>query len=184
MLSSIDSADFRSTAPMTKFAAYLGSCAFVLAFPALAADSSFIEKAAQGGMAEVEAGELAANKATNSDVRKFAMMMVKDHGAANQKLAQLAKSEGVPLPDTYGEAHRSQLKALQAVDGPRFDQAYMAQMVKAHEETVHLLKSEIASGQDPEIRAYAESMLPTVESHLREAYRLTGRENAPMPGPQ
>jgi len=169
---------------MTKSTAFFASCAFVLAFPAVAADSSFIEKAAQGGMAEVEAGELAANRATNPDVRKFALMMVNDHGAANQKLAQLAKSEGVQLPETYGEAHRSQLQALQAVDGPRFDQAYMAQMVKAHEETVHMLKSEIASGQDAEIKAYAQGMLPTVESHLREAYRLTGQEHAPMPGSQ
>jgi putative membrane protein len=167
---------------MTKSVAFIASCVLILAFPALAAESSFIEKAAQGGMAEVEAGELAANKATSSEVRKFALMMVKDHGAANQKLAQLAKSEGVPLPETYGESHRSQLKALQAADGPRFDQAYMAQMVKAHEETVHLLKSEMASGQDPEIKAYAAGMLPTVESHLREAYRLTGQEHAPMPG--
>ena len=167
---------------MTKSVAFFASCVFSLAFPALAADSSFIEKAAQGGMAEVEAGELAANKATSSEVRKFALMMVKDHGAANQKLAQLAKSEGIPLPETYGEAHRSQLKALQAADGARFDQAYMAQMVKAHEETVHLLKSEMASGQDPEIKAYAAGMLPTVESHLREAYRLTGQEHSPMPG--
>jgi len=159
----------------------MGSCIVAFAFPALAADSTFIEKAAQGGMAEVEAGELAANKATNSEVRKFALMMVKDHGAANQKLAQLAKSEGIPLPDTYGEAHRSQLQALQSVDGPRFDQAYMAQMVKAHEETVQLLKSEIASGQDPEIKAHAAATLPTVEAHLRAAYRLTGQEHAPTP---
>lgn len=166
---------------MTKSAAFLGTCALAFAVSAVAASSTFVERAAQGGMAEVEAGELAANKATNAEVRKFAMMMVKDHGAANQKLAQLAKSEGIPLPDTYGEAHRSQLKALQSVDGARFDQAYMAQMVKAHEETVQLLKSEIASGQDPEIKAYAAAMLPTVEAHLQEAYRLTGRENTPVP---
>jgi putative membrane protein len=166
---------------MKKSAAFLASCALACAFPAVAGDASFIEKAAQGGMAEVEAGELAANKATNSEVRKFALMMVKDHGAANQKLAQLAKSEGIPLPDSYGETHRSQLQALQAIDGPRFDQAYMAQMVKAHEQTVQLLKSEIASGQDPEIKAHASAMLPTVEAHLREAYRLTGQEHAPIP---
>ena len=166
---------------MTKSAAFVASSVLVFACPALAGEANFIVKAAQGGMAEVEAGELAANKATNSEVRKFALMMVKDHGAANQKLAALAKSEGIPWPETYGEAHRSQLKALQAVNGPRFDQAYMAQMVKAHEETVQLLKSEIATGQDPEIRDHAAAMLPTVEMHLREAYRLTGRDYAPMP---
>jgi putative membrane protein len=149
-----------------------------------AADEQFVEKAAQGGMAEVEAGQMAATKATSPAVRHYGMMMVEDHTAANRKLAELAKSKGMKLPETYGEQHRASLKALQSAMGGRFDQAYLAQMVKDHEQTVQLLKSEIASGQDPDIKAYAQSVLPTVEMHLKEAYRLTGQAPAagsPMP---
>ena len=151
----------------------------VLAFPALADDKSFIEKAAQGGMAEVEAGELAANKATNQEVRQFGMTMAKEHGAANQKLADLAKSKGIELPDSMGEKHMETLEALQATNGPRFDAKYMEEMVKKHEATVQLLKDEIASGQDAAVKAFAQEMLPTVESHLKEARRLTGKQAAP-----
>ena len=147
-----------------------------LAMTAWAGDPAFIEKAAQGGIAEVAAGQLASSKATNVDVRNFGAMMVRDHGAANEKLAVLAKSEGVTMPDAYGEEHAAMLKTLEAADGTSFDQTYMSHMVEAHEKTVQLMKSEITTGQDPEVRAYAESALPTVEKHLREARRITGQE--------
>jgi putative membrane protein len=145
---------------------------------AQADDASFYDKAAKGGMAEVMAGKLAARKATNGEVRDFGAMMVKDHGAANQKLADIAKSKSIKLPETAGEEHLAQYKSLQSQQGARFDAAYLDAQVKAHEETVQLLKAEIASGQDTEAKAFAQEILPTVEAHLREAKRLTGEPEA------
>ncbi len=121
----------------------------LLAFAGAANAPTFLAKAAQGGMAEVAAGELAASKATNPEVREFGTMMVRDHGAAIQKVAALAKSKGVPLPETAGDAHMATLQSLRAIEGASFDRAYVAQMVKAHENTLQMLKSEIASGRTP-----------------------------------
>jgi putative membrane protein len=63
------------------------------------ADRDFIMKAADGGRAEVELGQLAVSKASNSDVKAFAQRMVDDHGKANNELMQLAQTKGVTLPD-------------------------------------------------------------------------------------
>jgi putative membrane protein len=41
--------------------------------------SKFMVKAANGGMMEVELGNLAKEKATNASVKEFAAMIVKDH---------------------------------------------------------------------------------------------------------
>src|SRR5207237_946016 len=53
---------------------------------AVATDRTFVTNAAEGGMAEVELGQLATNKATNPDVKQFAQRMVTDHGKANDEL--------------------------------------------------------------------------------------------------
>jgi putative membrane protein len=170
---------------MKVLATFLALSLTILAFGALSEDdSAFIEKASRGGIAEVEASELAANKATNQQVRAFAMMLVKDHSAANKKLADIAKSKGMQQPAMMSDDQQATLEALQAADGARFDQAYMAQMVKSHEESVQLLKSEIESGQDPATKAYAQEVLPTVEGHLRKAYELTGQEGKAATMPQ
>ena len=76
-------------------------------------------------------------------------MMAEQHGQALDKIKSVAKSKNVTLPTAPSKAQMDTYKALQAKEGARFDAEYVAAMVKAHEETVSLLKSEIASGQDP-----------------------------------
>ena len=139
-------------------------------------DHAFFEKAAQGGMTDFRAGKLAQTKGTTDPVRKFGAMMVEDHGAANEKLAALAKAKGITLPTAPNEKQAESLKELQAKDGARFDPEYIAFMIRIHEDSAQLLKSEIATGRDADAKAFAQELLPTVESHLREAYRLAGKD--------
>ena len=79
-------------------------------------DQHFIKEAADGGMAEVELGQLAADKASRPEVKEFAQRMVKDHSQANDQLKQIAMQKGVTLPsapskkneatkDKIGRAH-------------------------------------------------------------------------------
>src|SRR6476659_6762106 len=63
-----------------------------------AADRTFVMEAARGGMAEVEMGRLAVNKASNADVKQFGQRMVDDHGKANDELKGLASRKNVTLP--------------------------------------------------------------------------------------
>ncbi len=159
---------------MRAVASFLAVTLTVAAFAAFPEDSTFLETLAEGGKAEVEAGQIAANKGASNDVRAFGLMMVKDHGAANKKIATLAKAKGLALPTAIAPDKAKMLKKLQSAEGARFDQEYLAHMVPAHEKTRELLKSEIASAESPDTKALAQELLPTVEAHLREAYRLTG----------
>lgn len=145
------------------------------AFATRADDASFLATLAQGNRAEIEAGELAGNRASTDVVRDFGMMLVKDHGAALAKVRSLAESKNVDLPDALGDEKNAMLDRLRKEGASRFDSTFMAEMVKAHEKTVSLLKDQVASGSG-ETQALARQLLPTVQSHLREAYRLTGQE--------
>src|SRR4051794_35823757 len=49
-------------------------------------DKTFVKKAAQGGLAEVELGRLATERAASPDVKKFGQRMVDDHSKANDQL--------------------------------------------------------------------------------------------------
>jgi putative membrane protein len=130
-------------------------------------DESFYKSAAQGGMAEVELGNLAAQKSDNPKVKDFAAMMVKDHSAANEKLRTLASSKDISLPTSAGAANTVTKGKLEVLKGESFDKSYIKSQVKAHVDTVSLLKKEIASGQDSDAKAFARSILPTVEAHLK-----------------
>jgi putative membrane protein len=130
-------------------------------------DASFYKHAAQGGIAEVEAGNLAQQKSTNEKVKDFAAMMVKDHTAANNKLKALADSKNVSLPSSSSVGQMATKAKLEVLSGQTFDRSYIKGQIKAHEDTVGLFQKEIASGKDPDAKAFAKEILPTVRAHLK-----------------
>jgi putative membrane protein len=130
-------------------------------------DASFYKAAAQGGLSEVDLATLAQERSTDPKVKDFAAMMVKDHSAANEKLEALASSKNVSLPSSGGAAERATKTQLEALSGAAFDKSYIKSQLKAHTDTVALLKKEISTGQDAQAREFAQSILPTVQSHLK-----------------
>ena len=130
-------------------------------------DASFYKKAAEGGISEVDAGNLAQSKGNSQAVKDFGAMMVKDHSAANDKLKALATTKDVTLPTTPSVAQMASKAKLEVLTGDTFDKAYIKGQIQAHQNTVALFRKEIASGQDADARAFAKATLPTIRSHLK-----------------
>src|SRR4051812_47869935 len=61
-------------------------------------DQEFVTKAAEGGLAEVELGQTAADKASAADVKTFGQRMVTDHSKANDELKAAASKAGANVP--------------------------------------------------------------------------------------
>jgi putative membrane protein len=133
------------------------------------ADSHFVMEAAQGGMAEVELGELASQKASSSDVKQFAQRMVSDHGKANDELKTLAQSKNITLPTTPNAEAKATKDRLSKLDGAAFDRAYMQHMLTDHRKDVAAFRTESKSGKDADVKSWAAKTLPTLEEHLKLA---------------
>jgi putative membrane protein len=130
-------------------------------------DASFYKNAAEGGIAEVEAGQLAQTKANTQALKDFGAMMVKDHSAANDKLKALAASKSITLPSSSSVGQMATKAKLEVLSGDTFDKAYVKDQISAHRDTIELFQKEIASGQDADAKAFATATLPTVRSHLK-----------------
>jgi putative membrane protein len=142
--------------------------------PVFAADETFVTKAASGGMAEVELGRLAVDKASSDAVKKFGQRMVDDHSKANDELKALAQSKNVTLPAEIGPQDKALRDRLAKLSGAAFDQAYMKAMVSDHVQDVNEFRVESKSGKDPEVKAWAAKTLPTLEDHLKQAREASG----------
>jgi putative membrane protein len=137
------------------------------ALAASSPDMSFYKSLAEGGIAEVRDGKLAQQKSADPKIKDFAAMMVKDHTAANQELMALAQSKGIKLPGGPGIGADTKKAELDVLTGETFDKSYVKSQVKGHRATVELLQKEISSGQDAQAKAFAQKVLPTVQSHLQ-----------------
>lgn len=145
------------------------------------ANRSFAMKAAMGGMAEVELGQLALKQASNEEVKGFAQQMVDDHDKANQELKQLAESKGIQLPTALDESHRKVSERLSKLSGAAFDREYMSEMVKNHQKTISLFERHSKSSSDQELKSWAERKLPTLREHLQMARDIGAKVGAKMP---
>jgi putative membrane protein len=138
------------------------------AYAASNPDASFYKHAAEGGIAEVELGNLAQKKSQDASVQEFGAMMVKDHSKANDKLKSLASSKGVSLPTSAGVTHKAEKAKLEMMSGHTFDKSYIKGMIKDHKEDIAEFNKEATSGQDPEAKAFASETLPTLKQHLQK----------------
>jgi putative membrane protein len=129
-------------------------------------DNKFVHDAALGGMAEVELGKLATQKASSDAVKQFGQKMVDDHTKANDQLKEIASKENISVPDSLDSKHQSRIEKLSKLSGPDFDKAYVKDQVKDHKKDVSEFKSEAENGSNPNIKQFASTTLPTLQEHL------------------
>ena len=132
-------------------------------------DQKFVEEAAHGGTAEVEAGKLAQKQASAAPAKAFAEQMVTDHTKAGDQLKQVAMTKGITLPTDTDRSHRRSIEKLGKLQGAEFDREYMKMMVSDHKKTVSLFEKEAKSGKDPELKKFAATLLPDLQKHLQMA---------------
>ncbi|HTV52405.1 MAG TPA: DUF4142 domain-containing protein [Steroidobacteraceae bacterium] len=142
------------------------------------ADRAFLEKAAQGNIAEVETGRLLEQHATDPAVKRFAERMIHDHTKANDELASVAQNLGVELPTKPDRMDEHELMRLQAMSGEpaKLDSTYSHTMVQDHKMDIREYEHEVKAAQNPQVRAYAEQTLPTLKEHLALAEQLPANQ--------
>jgi putative membrane protein len=131
-----------------------GTIAFAASTCAFAAqnkseqDKDFVFTASEGGVAEVAFGKLAAEKAQSPEVKNFAIKMVHDHSALNDKMKPVAMQLGVTPSEHMNAAHEAKYAELKVLTGDAFDKAYIQAMVKAHHEDLNAFQQEASSAGD------------------------------------
>jgi putative membrane protein len=129
-------------------------------------DRDFIDKAGRAGLAEVQLSLAAEQRLANPELKGFAVRMQTDHGKANAELVNIAKAKGVLPPSEPDDAHRELRTKLGQLTGNELERRYVECMLKDHEEAVALFENQVARGQDPDLKKFAQDTLPTVRHHL------------------
>jgi putative membrane protein len=145
-------------------------------------DKTFVHQAAIGGMAEVELGKLAQQKAQSADVKQFGQRMEQDHSAVNEQLMSVASAKGIDVPKQLDREHQQLRDKLAKATGAQFDREYMQAMVKNHKKDVKEFEKVAKSGRDADIKNFAQSTLPTLQQHLQMAQDIEHnlRSQTPM----
>ena len=130
------------------------------------ADKYFVSEALKGGMAEVEMGQLAADKGSSEDVRKFGKKMVTDHTKLGDQMKEVASQIGVTPPTSPTMVQQVEIKKLKGLDAAHFDEEYIKEMVKDHQSDLKDFKKEADSGTSATVKQAASQGADMVSHHL------------------
>jgi len=136
-------------------------------------DQEFAVNAANAGMTEIQAGQMAQQKGMAKDVKEYGAMMVKDHTMAADKLKTIAASKNITLPSAISPEMQKDIDDLQKKDGHDFDKAYIDMMKSDHKKVISAFEDEAKNGSDSDIRGFADSTLHTLRHHLDEAEKCS-----------
>ena len=142
----------------------------------------FVNRMGVAGLAEVELGKLASERATDMDVKAFAQTMVRDHSRASDELSKIASQLNIQMPKQLDPMHRELADRLSTLKGAEFDREYMAAMVKGHEDVLSTLRSFTSADRpigtsgrargEQALMEWAMKTMPVVERHLERARQI------------
>lgn len=132
-------------------------------------DSQYLVAAAETDLAEIELGKLAQSKGTDADVKGLGKMMVDQHTKASAETKALADKKQISLPAAVTDKGKEEYEDLNKKTGKDFDEKFASMMVDGHKDAISKIEKASEKATDPEIKAWATSMLPTLKTHLQHA---------------
>jgi putative membrane protein len=143
-------------------------------------DKMFVQKALQGGMAEVQLGQLTLQKSNNDQVKQFAQHMIDDHTKMGDQMKPVAQQIGVAVPTQVSKKDKQIMAKMQGLSGAAYDQAYIKDMVKDHKQDLSEFQTEAASGQDQTVKDAANQGSQIISQHLQMAQQMAKDQNVNM----
>lgn len=137
-------------------------------------DKSFLKDVAQGNLAEIRMGELAASKAKNPQVKAFAEMMVKDHTELLNGVKAVAAKAGVDLPDHLSAMSDATYAKLKVESGDMFDKGYVSSMVSDHHDDLVEVDKEKNSTMNPDMKKLTTKASSVISMHREKIDAIAG----------
>jgi putative membrane protein len=127
--------------------------------------------------ADIETGELAAERGYSKEVREFGAMLARDHTVVRQMGRDLAEKLGVtptpPADDASARAHAQAMTMLRAKKGTDFDRAFLAHEIQFHQGVIDAVQSTLLPAiQNAELRELVVKVAPAFDAHRIAAVNL------------
>ncbi len=138
------------------------------------ADRTFLTKDVQGSRYELALAKLGTTQATMPKIRHYAQMVAHDHMIANAALGQLVKQEGVDVPAGMTSEDTQRLARMRDTTGKAFNQSFLDEQSRINDSDQHDSDKELASTNEPAIKAFINRFASMDEKHKHAAEQLKG----------
>jgi putative membrane protein len=131
-------------------------------------------------MADSAAGNIAATKGTNAEVKTFGRDMMRDHHALRKMGQDLVKKLNVtpemPAGDNSVATAKTWQDSLNSMPkGTAWDKAYIDHEVAYHQAVIATAHTAEGAAQNAELKSLITKAIPNLESHLKKAQDIQSK---------
>jgi putative membrane protein len=123
---------------------------------------------------EIQAGRIAQKDGQSKAVKDYGKRLVKDHTAADDKVAALAQRQNVDLVAATPAPGPNDMGTM--ATAPDFDKKFAQEMLDDHRKAIAALTEARDSTADPQLRQLLTDLLPTLEKHAAAAQKIIDAE--------
>lgn len=124
----------------------------------------------QSDVKEVQAGKIAQKNGQSEAVREYGAMLVKDHTAADKKVAELATKQNIDLRAATPAPGANDMGTM--ASGPDFDKKFAQEMLDDHRKDLAAVTEARNATGDPQLKKLLGDMIPTLEKHEAAAEKI------------
>ncbi len=106
------------------------------------------------------------NGTVAADILELSGKICSDASTYQPMLKKLASDKGFELPSYLPYMLSARWAALVRNQGPGLGIRYLDDQIESHSDALAVFQDEVANGKDPDVRAAAIKVLPTVQSNL------------------
>lgn len=148
-------------------------------------NQAYIEEALAAAQAQIEAGRLAAERASSDRLRQFGTVLAQDYQGLAQALGQIAGAKGFrPPPTPVQDRLVTALQRLSGLSGPSFEQEFLSAEAQAHRRLIDLYQRQAAETQDLDLRTFAAERLLTIKRNLDQLQKLAAESGVRIETPE
>jgi putative membrane protein len=134
--------------------------------------ADFVKEAAMSDMTEIAAAKLGQERG-NAQEKTFAGQMITDHTKTSDELKSIAPADAkTAIPATLDRSSQSKIDKLKDAKPADFSSDFDSMQVSAHKDAVSLFERYAKGGDDPKLKDWAGTTLPTLQHHLEMAQDL------------
>ena len=127
---------------------------------------TYVKKAGASDLFEIESSRLVQNS-SDPAVAQFASQMITDHTKSTADVTAAAQADGLtPGQPVLTPKQKSMIDSLKRTTGVNRDKLYKKDQIAAHTETLAFQQEYARSGDKPNLKAAAGTIVPVVQSHL------------------
>jgi putative membrane protein len=137
------------------------------AISAVVSEDTFIKKASEANLFEIQSSELAVITSKNKEIIDFAHKTIKDHKKIADDMKSAIQTSGLSheVAKIPNQEQQSDIDELKTTKEKEFDKEYIKMQRKAHDDAVALFSNYSESGKDTGLVNFARNSLPILKEH-------------------